>query len=142
MQFEKISNKHALNNPEVSPSVKTNVMLKQCVNDTLGNGSVHNKSAKIYIQLETDGEWMFCKIEGCNFWTRKQVRMERHKISHVPGDPRFYRCPDCSVKMCSLPKLLRHDRKFHTGFKDYECKICEAEVTDISVHMRVSNPRK
>ena len=40
--------------------------------------------------------------------------------------------------MASLPKLLRHDRKLHTGFKDYECKICEAEVTDIAVHMRVS----
>jgi hypothetical protein len=49
-----------------------------------------------------------------------------------------YQCPDCKLKISSLPKLLRHDRKFHTGFKDYECKICEAEVTDISVHMRVS----
>jgi DNA-directed RNA polymerase subunit RPC12/RpoP len=35
--------------------------------------------------------------------------------------------------------MLKHDRKFHTGEKDYECRICGAEVTDISVHMKVSN---
>ena len=101
---------------------------------------VGKQSVNISIECETDGEWMFCKIKGCNFWTRKKVRMERHIISHVPGDNRFYQCPepDCGIKMCSLPKLLRHDRKKHTGFKDYECKICEAEVTDITVHMRVS----
>ena len=95
--------------------------------------------ANISIEYEADGDWMFCKITGCSFWTRKKVRMDRHKLSHVPGDNRVYQCPDCDLKMCSLPKLLRHDRKLHTGFKDYECKICEAEVTDIAVHMRVSN---
>ena len=58
--------------------------------------------------------------------------------SHIPGEDKFYQCPECQLKICSLSKLLRHDRKFHTGFKDYECKICEAEVTDIAVHMRVS----
>ena len=58
--------------------------------------------------------------------------------SHIPGEDKFYQCPGCQLKICSLSKLLRHDRKFHTGFKDYECKICEAEVTDIAVHMRVS----
>ena len=57
--------------------------------------------------------------------------------SHIPGEDKFYQCPECQLKICSLSKLLRHDRKFHTGFKDYECKICEAEVTDIAVHMRV-----
>ena len=64
--------------------------------------------------------------------------MERHMKSHIPGEDKFYQCPECQLKICSLSKLLRHDRKFHTGFKDYECKICEAEVTDIAVHMRVS----
>ena len=96
------------------------------------------KMFNISVQDETDGEWMFCDIKGCNFWTRKKVRMNRHQLSHVPGDDRVYQCPDCGIRMASLPKLLRHDRKVHTGFKDYECKICEAEVTDIAVHMRVS----
>ena len=96
------------------------------------------QKANISFEAETNGEWMFCDVKGCSFWTRKKVRMARHKISHVPGDNRFYQCPDCGIRMCSLPKLLRHDRKLHTGFKDYECKICEAEVTDINVHMRVS----
>ena len=96
------------------------------------------QKANITFETETNGEWMFCDVKGCSFWTRKKVRMERHKMSHVPGDNRFYQCPDCGIRMCSLPKLLRHDRKLHTGFKDYECKICEAEVTDINVHMRVS----
>ena len=95
-------------------------------------------NANITFETETNGEWMFCDVKGCSFWTRKKVRMARHKMSHVPGDNRFYQCPDCGIRMCSLPKLLRHDRKLHTGFKDYECKICEAEVTDINVHMRVS----
>ena len=94
---------------------------------------------KVTIEKETDGKWMYCKVKGCHFWTRKQIRMDRHEKSHVPGDDKFYQCPECQLKICSLSKLLRHDRKFHTGFKDYECKICEAEVTDIAVHMRVSN---
>lgn len=92
---------------------------------------------KVIIEPETDGKWMYCKLKGCHFWTRKQVRMDRHKKSHIQGDDKFYQCPECQLKICSLSKLLRHDRKFHTGFKDYECKICEAEVTDIAVHMRV-----
>ena len=94
---------------------------------------------KVTIEKETDGKWMYCKVKGCHFWTRKQIRMDRHEKSHVPGDDKFYQCPECQLKICSLSKLLRHDRKFHTGFKDYECKICEAEVTDIAVHMRVSD---
>ena len=94
--------------------------------------------AKVTVEPENDGKWMYCQVPGCHFWTRKQVRMDRHEKSHVPGDDKFYQCPECQLKICSLSKLLRHDRKFHTGFKDYECKICEAEVTDIAVHMRVS----
>ena len=102
-------------------------------------GPIHDKTVtKLTIQKESDGKWMYCKVQSCHFWTRKQVRMERHEKSHVPGDDKFYQCPECKLKICSLSKLLRHDRKFHTGFKDYECKICEAEVTDIAVHMRVS----
>ena len=96
------------------------------------------KKAKVTIEPESDGKWMYCQVPNCHFWTRKQIRMERHERSHVPGDDKFYQCPECQLKICSLSKLLRHDRKFHTGFKDYECKICEAEVTDIAVHMRVS----
>jgi hypothetical protein len=97
-------------------------------------------AAKFLVEKETDGKWMYCKVEGCHFWTRKKIRMTRHSNSHAQGEDNrlIYECPDCKLKISSLPKLLRHDRKFHTGFKDYECKICEAEVTDISVHMRVS----
>ena len=96
--------------------------------------------AKFLVEKETDGKWLYCKVEGCHFWTRKQIRMSRHTSSHIEGEENrlIYQCPDCKLRISSLPKLLRHDRKFHTGFKDYECKICEAEVTDISVHMRVS----
>ena len=95
---------------------------------------------KFLVEKESDGKWLYCKLEGCHFWTRKQVRMSRHTKSHVASEDNkpTYQCPDCKLKISSLPKLLRHDRKFHTGFKDYECKICEAEVTDIAVHMRVS----
>ena len=108
---------------------------------TLTNETKTKKvGAKFLVEKETDGKWMYCKVEGCHFWTRKKIRMARHSNSHAQGEDNrlIYQCPDCKLKISSLPKLLRHDRKFHTGFKDYECKICEAEVTDISVHMRVS----
>ena len=129
------------NTNNMSAVLPKNVVKKNGDSHESVNYSIVGKqTVNISIECETDGEWMFCKIKGCNFWTRKKVRMERHIISHVPGDNRFYQCPepDCGIRMCSLPKLLRHDRKKHTGFKDYECKICEAEVTDITVHMRVS----
>ena len=68
--------------------------------------------------------------------------MERHKLCHAePSElevKRYYKCPDCHLKFYSLAKLLKHDRRKHTGIKDYECRICSAEVTDIQVHMRVS----
>ena len=54
--------------------------------------------------------------------------------------PKHFKCPDCGDRFYSLAKMLKHDRKFHTGEKDYECRICGAEVTDISVHMKVRNP--
>ena len=86
----------------------------------------------------TDDKWMFCKERGCTFWTRKPERMERHKKCHLP-DTKYYKCPDCKefTKFYSLAKLLKHDRKAHTGVQDYECRVCEAEVTDITVHMKV-----
>ena len=82
-------------------------------------------------------KWLFCKHESCTFWTRKPDRLIRHEKCHVP-DAKYYKCPDCTLKFYSLAKMLKHDRKCHTGIKDYECRVCEAEVTDIQVHMRVS----
>jgi hypothetical protein len=96
--------------------------------------------AEITFEKERPGEdkWMYCRRSECNFWTRKPHRMERHRLCHPSNGTRFYVCPDCDMTFVNLSKFLRHDRKEHTGEKDYECKICEAEVTDITVHMRVS----
>ena len=108
-----------------------------------GNSS---SSSLIQFTFEEDEEdskqWMFCHVPGCSFWTSKSSRMERHKMCHAePSElevKRCYKCPDCHLKFYSLAKLLKHDRRKHTGIKDYECRICMAEVTDIQVHMRVS----
>ena len=83
-----------------------------------------------------DDQWIYCEIRGCSFWTRKPERMIRHRQCHRP-DTKYYKCPDCSLRFYSLAKMLKHDRKVHTGVKDYECRVCEAEVTDIQIHMRV-----
>eukprot|EP00095_Tigriopus_kingsejongensis_P009272 maker-scaffold361_size196684-snap-gene-0.24 protein:Tk09272 transcript:maker-scaffold361_size196684-snap-gene-0.24-mRNA-1 annotation:"low quality protein: zinc finger protein 64" len=98
------------------------------------------KAAFIHEPIQ-DSKWLYCPKPKCNFWTRKERRIERHLRSHIP-ESKAFRCPDCSVRFYSLPKMLSHDRKFHTGDKDYECKICEAEVTDISVHMRIHRQEK
>lgn len=83
-----------------------------------------------------DDQWVYCEIRGCTFWTRKPERMDRHQQCHR-ADTKYYKCPDCSLRFYSLAKMLKHDRKVHTGVKDYECRVCEAEVTDIQIHMRV-----
>lgn len=103
--------------------------------------SSQRRKAEFNDQPIEDSKWLYCDRVKCNFWTRKERRMERHRQSHMP-DCRAFKCPDCGVRFYSLPKMLSHDRKFHTGDKDYECKICEAEVTDISVHMRIHRTEK
>lgn len=99
--------------------------------------AVSSKPVKISTATEPDEKWLYCDKPHCDFSTRKPQRMERHMLSHPPGQSKCYKCPDCSETFTSLARMLRHDRKEHTGEKDYECKICEAEVTDIAVHMRV-----
>jgi hypothetical protein len=47
------------------------------------NSKKKKVSAKFLVEKETDGKWLYCKIEGCHFWTRKQVRMSRHSKSHA-----------------------------------------------------------
>ena len=97
-----------------------------------------DKLVRFEVELEEETEkWKFCPVDGCTFWTRKKGRMERHARCHTPGG-KHYKCPDCTLKFYSLAKMLKHDRKCHTGVKDYECRVCDAEVTDIQVHMRVS----
>ncbi len=83
-----------------------------------------------------DSIWMHCGRRNCEFYTRKPHRMDRHVLCHT-ADTRL-KCPDCGEVFNSLPRMLRHDRREHGKGADYECKICEAEVTDINVHMRVS----
>ena len=85
----------------------------------------------------SDSDWLVCSITGCSFWTRKPERMARHERCHVNQFSKHFKCPDCGKKFLSLPKMLKHDRLVHTGVKDYECRLCGAEVTDISIHMRV-----
>ena len=50
-----------------------------------------------------------------------------------------YKCPDCRQHFTSLAKLLKHDRTAHTGVADYECRICDQEITDIKSHMKVGS---
>uniref|UniRef100_A0A0K2UAD2 Zinc finger protein 135like [Odobenus rosmarus divergens] n=1 Tax=Lepeophtheirus salmonis TaxID=72036 RepID=A0A0K2UAD2_LEPSM len=86
-------------------------------------------------------DWIYCQEKGCGFWTRKTSRMERHISCHLP-DAKYYKCPDCPLRFYSLAKMLRHDRRLHTGVKEYECRVCDAEVTDIQIHMRVHKEEK
>lgn len=93
-------------------------------------------------------KWLFCpRKPDCIFWTQKPERMKRHLASHTDNSAKnnngtllnkHYCCPDCGERFSSLGRLLRHDRKSHGGPKEWECRICEAEITDINVHMRVS----
>jgi hypothetical protein len=106
-------------------------------------------AARVRQEADADGvAWLHCRRTGCEFYTRKPWKMERHRRCHADDNannneaaanaPRVLVCPDCGEKFTSLARLLRHDRRQHTREQDYECKICEAEVTDINVHMRVS----
>jgi hypothetical protein len=100
---------------------------------------IKRKRTSIVSSDSASDRWLYCQKRGCTFWTRKPGRMERHSLFHTPNS-RHYLCPDChGQRFYSLAKVLKHDRKFHTGVKDYECRVCEAEVTDIVVHMKVNS---
>ena len=120
--------------PQAAADVNSsdNDIIKSDVTNSSASALMTNFSLKT-----PDDQWMYCDVRGCSFWTRKPERMERHRKCHRP-DTKYYKCPDCSLRFYSLAKMLKHDRKVHTGVKDYECRVCEAEVTDIQIHMRVS----
>jgi hypothetical protein len=93
----------------------------------------------ISVQSDAPSEWLFCKVNGCVFWTNKPSRMKRHGTCHRGKNSTRLKCPDCSMEFYSLAKMLKHDRKLHNPeIKDYECRQCGKEVTDIAVHMKVS----
>ena len=77
--------------------------------------------------------WQSCDKPGCQFHTTKQDRLVRHALFHMDRKDRALLCPDCGSKFFSLQKCLSHDRKQHTGVREWECTTCLAEVTDIKV---------
>ncbi len=102
-------------------------------------------------QQQHQGKWLFCQEPCCGFWTRKPERMTRHRLCHncLPSSSasasssssssaKRYKCPDCRQHFTSLAKLLKHDRTAHTGVADYECRVCDQEITDIKSHMKVN----
>lgn len=96
-----------------------------------------DKLCKAEVTFTPDpSKWMYCPWRDCHFWTRKSDRMAKHKQCHLPGI-NLFRCCDCGEKFHSLQKLLKHDRIAHGGPAEYECKICETEVTEIASHMKV-----
>jgi len=104
-------------------------------NNNSNSNTSNNKTS--FKHSKIDDKWLYCRERGCAFWTRKPERMIRHATCHV-AENKHYQCPDCPLRFYSLAKMLKHDRKVHTGVKDYECRVCDAEVTDIQIHMRVS----
>lgn len=123
---------------------KKQKLAEKSIKDEDEDGSVTNINGTTFkiVQKGSDEKWLFCKRvfdkKPCKFWTNKPHRLERHlKFHQVDHKP--LRCPDCPNKTFrSLAKALKHDRMIHTDVPDYECRICEAEVTDIKVHMKVS----
>ena len=130
--FTKDKSREASISSRGSPSLNVN-KVKLALNYNTPSATITRFDLK-----SPDDQWMFCRERGCTFWTRKPERMERHERCHLP-DTKYYKCPDCKefTKFYSLAKMLKHDRKAHTGVQDYECRVCEAEVTDITVHMKV-----
>jgi len=86
--------------------------------------------------------WLRCQATGCGFLTTQQERLSRHLLFHGQRKDRALLCPDCGSKFFSLQKCLSHDRKQHTGVREWECTKCRAEVTDIKVHMKVHSTEK
>ena len=124
--------------PQFGPFYRTTLLISVCFFQiATTQNSVASVVNAVNFSLKTpDDQWIYCETRGCSFWTRKPERMIRHRQCHRP-DTKYYKCPDCSLRFYSLAKMLKHDRKVHTGVKDYECRVCEAEVTDIQIHMRV-----
>ena len=89
---------------------------------------------QILLMKKLSRNWLDCEVAGCPFWTNKRERMERHMTCHPNKLSKSLQCPDCGVEFRSLTKMLKHDRLEHTGVKDYECRICGVEVTDIMCH--------
>lgn len=123
---------------------KENNGLLKVENEPVGNPLLVTLTPEVKLAIRSsaaDASWFHCEQPGCDFYTRKRERIERHRLSHLPGS-KAYVCPEhpkCSFKFHSLAKLLKHDRKAHTGVKDYECRICDTETTDLVSHMKVSS---
>ena len=118
-----------VNSTPSSPTVTQLTLTKKPPSPIMTNLSTSSPSSHV--------SWVKCTFSSCSFLTMKPSRLSRHLQFHVsPGD-RFYQCPDCKFRFYSLHKALKHDRRTHTGVKEWECQVCLAEVTDLQVHMKV-----
>ena len=103
--------------------------------------------------------WLLCSRSECPFYTSQPARLARHTSFHgdrsVQSDislsisilvrtDRMLICPekDCGKHFFSLQKCLSHDRKFHTGLTEWQCRLCFKHVTDIKVHFKIHSEER
>ena len=114
------------------------------VGDSDGDAEItfNGDGQKDLLSTAEERKWYSCKIcervsGNLSYHTQYPERLQRHEAYHVSHYEKGFRCPDCNIKLTSLNKVRHHEKIMHGGGKEFECRVCGAEVTELQVHLRV-----
>ena len=94
----------------------------------------HEAAEAMAVKTETEEEDQFLDCLECDYRTKSQYFLDRHRRGHerrlkssskrIISSPSIWRCNDCSYVTRKRANLERHSSTVHGNLRQYRCKFC------------------